>query len=104
MMTALAILGILIAIPVALYAVAEFRYFAGWRAVDRAWRQQRPEKLKNVGATRSLAILPLIDWFPGSPGATRRSRRLLSDQDRSKHDPDGCRPQPRPIGAVAAAA
>lgn len=68
MATALTILGIILAVPLALLAFAELRYLIGRKAVDRDWQDQRPERLRNVGTTRSLAILPLIDWFPSRPG------------------------------------
>lgn len=51
----------------ALAAGAEARYAVGRRRADDAWRRARVEPLGGAGSTRSLAILPLVDWFPARP-------------------------------------
>jgi metal-dependent hydrolase (beta-lactamase superfamily II) len=56
----------LAAVPGAL-ALGEARFALGKWAADRAFREARVQKLRDVGATRSLSILPLVDWFPASP-------------------------------------
>lgn len=61
------ILALLIAALVGVVAWAEWRIAAGRDEVEQAWRSERPGKLPDVGATRSLAILPLVDWSSASP-------------------------------------
>jgi 7,8-dihydropterin-6-yl-methyl-4-(beta-D-ribofuranosyl)aminobenzene 5'-phosphate synthase len=56
----------LLAVP-ALVAAAEVRYAVGKRQADRAWSRATVSKLSGVGSTRSLAILPLVDWFVARP-------------------------------------
>lgn len=56
------------AIPAGVLALAEARFAMGKRAADRAWSEARVTKLKNVGSTTSLDIMPLVDWFPSRPG------------------------------------
>jgi 7,8-dihydropterin-6-yl-methyl-4-(beta-D-ribofuranosyl)aminobenzene 5'-phosphate synthase len=68
MAEALTGVGILVALLAALFALAEIRYWTGRKALGRTWQNERPEKLVNVGTTRTLEILPLIDWVPGGPG------------------------------------
>jgi metal-dependent hydrolase (beta-lactamase superfamily II) len=51
-----------------LVAWGELRYARGKTAVERAWREARVTKMQGVGTTRSLDILPLIDWFPSRSG------------------------------------
>jgi hypothetical protein len=43
-----------------LLAFLEIRYLAGRKAADQAWEDERPERLKDLGTTRSLEILPLV--------------------------------------------
>jgi 7,8-dihydropterin-6-yl-methyl-4-(beta-D-ribofuranosyl)aminobenzene 5'-phosphate synthase len=55
-----------LAVP-ALAAAAEVRYAVGKRRADRAWSCATVRKLSGLGSTRSLAILPLVDWFVARP-------------------------------------
>jgi 7,8-dihydropterin-6-yl-methyl-4-(beta-D-ribofuranosyl)aminobenzene 5'-phosphate synthase len=59
--------GIVVLVPVVLLAFLEIRYLAGRKAADQAWEDERPERLKDLGTTRSLEILPLVDWSPSRP-------------------------------------
>ena len=65
-----AIFGILALVVVALVVAvtwAEWRFAAGKNEVEQGWRSEQPVKLPDVGATRSLAILPLVDWSGATP-------------------------------------
>jgi 7,8-dihydropterin-6-yl-methyl-4-(beta-D-ribofuranosyl)aminobenzene 5'-phosphate synthase len=64
---ALAALGVLIGLPVGLVGWSELRYARGKTRAEQAWRDERPSKLEAFGSTRSLAILPLVDWFSARP-------------------------------------
>lgn len=62
------ILGVLAAaVPAGLVALGEARFAVGKRAADKAWREARVDKLRDVGSTTSLSVLPLVDWFPSKP-------------------------------------
>ncbi len=53
---------------VAVGAVAlEVRFARGKAAVEDAWRREAPARLRDVGVTRTLAVLPLVDWYPARP-------------------------------------
>jgi hypothetical protein len=58
----------LVAGPLGLIAWGELRYARGKRAAERAWREAHVTKMQGVGTTRSLAVLPLIDWFRARSG------------------------------------
>jgi 7,8-dihydropterin-6-yl-methyl-4-(beta-D-ribofuranosyl)aminobenzene 5'-phosphate synthase len=60
-------LAALLAVLVSLYAVLEIRYVLGRRRVAAEWQSRPLELLAETGTTRTLDILPLIDWFPGRP-------------------------------------
>ncbi len=53
--------------PAALLGISKIRHQRGKRAADRAWREARVDKLRDVGVTRSLTVLPLVDWFASKP-------------------------------------
>ncbi len=40
-----------------------FRFIAGKQAVERQWDHTDIRKIKNLGFTKSLEIIPLIDWL-----------------------------------------
>jgi 7,8-dihydropterin-6-yl-methyl-4-(beta-D-ribofuranosyl)aminobenzene 5'-phosphate synthase len=46
----------------------------GVREADRIWKEYQPAKISNFGSTKSLTILPLVDWYTcrsdllGEPG------------------------------------
>jgi len=44
------------------------RFHLGRRRADEAWASARYPKLKDVGAVKRLAILPLIDWYTAREG------------------------------------
>lgn len=61
-------IAILLAVVVALVGgLLEWRFAAGKRAAERAWRGEAPARLHDVGVTRTLAILPLVDLNAASP-------------------------------------
>jgi 7,8-dihydropterin-6-yl-methyl-4-(beta-D-ribofuranosyl)aminobenzene 5'-phosphate synthase len=39
----------------------------GVREAERIWQEYRPPKIQDVGSTKSLQVLPLIDWYTSSP-------------------------------------
>jgi 7,8-dihydropterin-6-yl-methyl-4-(beta-D-ribofuranosyl)aminobenzene 5'-phosphate synthase len=59
---ALIALMILIATPIALAAWAEIQFRRGADQAALDWRDQRPARLSALGSTRTLTVLPLIDW------------------------------------------
>ena len=61
-------LAALLAVVAVLYAVLEIRYVLGRRRIAAEWQHRMVEPLAGMGSTRSLEILPLIDWFSGRPG------------------------------------
>jgi metal-dependent hydrolase (beta-lactamase superfamily II) len=60
-------LGVLVAVVAVGTAALQWRYVTGRRAADAAWQAARPARPAEVGATRTLAILPLVDWFAADP-------------------------------------
>ncbi len=40
-----------------------FRFIAGKKKAERHWNQADIQKIKNLGITKSLEIIPLIDWL-----------------------------------------
>jgi 7,8-dihydropterin-6-yl-methyl-4-(beta-D-ribofuranosyl)aminobenzene 5'-phosphate synthase len=60
------LLAVLAAAAVGAVAL-EVRFARGKAAVDDAWRRDAPARLRDVGVTRSLAVLPLVDWYPARP-------------------------------------
>jgi 7,8-dihydropterin-6-yl-methyl-4-(beta-D-ribofuranosyl)aminobenzene 5'-phosphate synthase len=38
-------------------------YYRGRRRAEKEWQQFIPQKMTGLGTTKSLAILPLIDWY-----------------------------------------
>lgn len=58
----------LTAIPAGLAAASEVRYAMGKRAATRAFHETKVAKPPDVGTTRSLRILPLVDWFTSGNG------------------------------------
>jgi hypothetical protein len=64
----LAALGALAGVPAGVVAWLELRYARGKRRAEQAFRDERVTKLGALGSTRTLAVLPLVDWFPGQPG------------------------------------
>ena len=39
----------------------------GVEKAEKMWEEYRPAKIQNLGSTRTLAILPLIDYYTVSP-------------------------------------
>jgi metal-dependent hydrolase (beta-lactamase superfamily II) len=60
--------ALIAAIPAGLAAWCEVRYARGRRGAELAWQREQCDRLAGVGSTRSLAVLPLVDWFPARPG------------------------------------
>jgi metal-dependent hydrolase (beta-lactamase superfamily II) len=57
-----AVLGV-----VGVFAFAQFRLSRGIPAAERAWQEHRPPPIGDFGSTRSLSILPLVDWHASRP-------------------------------------
>ena len=60
-----ALLGIVLLLVlgvVGLFAFAQFRLSRGTHQVERAWQEHQPPPIADFGSTRSLSILPLVDW------------------------------------------
>jgi metal-dependent hydrolase (beta-lactamase superfamily II) len=55
-----------VVILVAAIAVALHR--RGVTRADDAWKSHRPAALRDMGSTRALTILPLLDWHTAKPG------------------------------------
>lgn len=55
----------LLAVVASLYAMLEIRYSLGRRRIAADWQRRSIEPLEQIGATRTLEILPLIDWYTG---------------------------------------
>jgi 7,8-dihydropterin-6-yl-methyl-4-(beta-D-ribofuranosyl)aminobenzene 5'-phosphate synthase len=64
---ALKAIALMAAVPVGLAAWSEIRYALGKKRAERAFEQENIDKLCEVGSTRSLAILPLVDWYSARP-------------------------------------
>ncbi len=63
----LRVLVLAAAAVVAAVAGLEWRFLSGRKAADQAWETGRPDKLPDIGGTRTLAILPLVDWSVARP-------------------------------------
>jgi 7,8-dihydropterin-6-yl-methyl-4-(beta-D-ribofuranosyl)aminobenzene 5'-phosphate synthase len=61
------IAALLIVVVAVLFAALEIRYVLGRQQVAAEWQRQSVEPLTQLGATRSLSVLPLMDWYPGRP-------------------------------------
>jgi glyoxylase-like metal-dependent hydrolase (beta-lactamase superfamily II) len=60
-------IALMAAVPVGLAAWSEIRYALGKKSADRVFEQENVDKLVDLGSTRSLAILPLVDWHSARP-------------------------------------
>jgi 7,8-dihydropterin-6-yl-methyl-4-(beta-D-ribofuranosyl)aminobenzene 5'-phosphate synthase len=70
-MTPLVFIAILIlAVLFALFVVLWARFKRGKARADRYWEQSRNWELDPVGTTRTLEILPLIDWYTNRENLT----------------------------------
>jgi metal-dependent hydrolase (beta-lactamase superfamily II) len=65
-------------------AFAQIRLNRGIDAAERAWQAYRPPEIGDFGSTRSLSILPLVDWHASRPGLqTEAGVSYLIRTDRS---------------------
>ena len=64
---ALVAAALIAAVPASLGAWMELRFARGKTLAERAWHDETPKPLVGVGSTRSLSILPLVDWFAARP-------------------------------------
>ena len=82
-----ALLGIVLLLAlgvVGLFAFAQFRLSRGTQQVERAWQEHRPPPIADFGTTRSLTILPLVDWHASRDGLqTEAGVSYLIQTDRS---------------------
>jgi 7,8-dihydropterin-6-yl-methyl-4-(beta-D-ribofuranosyl)aminobenzene 5'-phosphate synthase len=61
------VLGIVAVLLVAAVVFVELRNRSGVREAEAAFDSYRPPPIGDFGATRTLSILPLIDWHTSSP-------------------------------------
>lgn len=52
----------LILLPLAALGLVLAKHRAGVRDADAAWQSRKPAPLGDIGTTRSLEVLPLVDW------------------------------------------
>jgi metal-dependent hydrolase (beta-lactamase superfamily II) len=69
-MGALKALALVASGPLGLAVWSEIRYARGKKCAARAFEQESFDKLVGLGSTRSLAILPLVDWYTARPKLT----------------------------------
>jgi len=68
--------AILLAILLILTICLMIRFNKGKRRAEKQWQQSTVEKITSLGATKSVEILPLIDWYTshqdlkGEPGVS----------------------------------
>ncbi len=60
-------LAVVVAVAAAGLAGLELRQRRGQRAADEQLASHRPPRLGDFGATRTLSILPLVDWHAARP-------------------------------------
>jgi metal-dependent hydrolase (beta-lactamase superfamily II) len=66
------------------FAVAQLRLSRGIPRAEQAWREYEAPKVRDFGSTRSLSILPLVDWHASRPGLeTEAGVAYLIRTDRS---------------------
>lgn len=58
---------IVVAAVVGVFLRAHIRHNRGRKRAEQAWREYQPPKLRDAGSTRSLSILPLVDWHTSRP-------------------------------------
>ena len=59
--------AVVVASVVVVFSRAHIRYVRGRKRAEQAWREYQPPKLPDAGSTRSLSILPLVDWHTSRP-------------------------------------
>jgi hypothetical protein len=71
--------GILASALIAAIAFVEFRNRSGVGEAEAEFAAHRPAPIGDFGTTRTLSILPLIDWHTsGSTASTRSSSRTIT--------------------------
>ncbi len=60
-------LGLVVLTVLAAVLFLELRNRIGTRKAEAEYEAQRPARIKDYGTTRTLSILPLIDWHSASP-------------------------------------
>jgi metal-dependent hydrolase (beta-lactamase superfamily II) len=66
------------------FAFAQIRLSRGIEEAERAWQEHRPAAIGDFGSTRSLSILPLVDWHASGPEfQTEAGVSYLVQTDRS---------------------
>jgi metal-dependent hydrolase (beta-lactamase superfamily II) len=66
------------------FALAQIRLSRGIVKAERAWRESEAPTIGDFGSTRSLSILPLVDWHASGPGLeTEAGVSYLIRTDRS---------------------
>lgn len=78
------IVSLLVLGAICAFALAQFRLARGIREAERAWQAHRPPPIGDFGSTRTLSILPLVDWHSSQPGLrTEAGVSYLIRTDRS---------------------
>jgi metal-dependent hydrolase (beta-lactamase superfamily II) len=85
MVALLVIVSLLVMGVVGAFALAQIRLSRGIDQAEQAWREYEPPTIRDFGSTRSLSILPLVDWHASRPGLdTEAGVSYLIQTDRSK--------------------
>ena len=81
----LGIVSLLVVGVAGLFVFAQIRLNRGIGAAERAWQEYQPPTIGDFGSTRSLSILPLVDWHASRAGLqTEAGVSYLIETDRSK--------------------
>ena len=55
--------GFLVAAIAGVFIYFQLDFLSGSQRVDQYYKDLRVEKIRNIGATKTLEILPLVDWY-----------------------------------------
>jgi metal-dependent hydrolase (beta-lactamase superfamily II) len=81
----LAIVSLLVIGLAGAFCLAQIRLSRGIGRAEQAWREYEPPAIRDFGSTRSLSILPLVDWHASRPGLeTEAGVAYLIRTDRSR--------------------
>jgi metal-dependent hydrolase (beta-lactamase superfamily II) len=80
----LGIVSLLVLGVAGVFTFAQIRLSRGIDKAEQAWREYQPPSLGDFGSTRSLSILPLVDWHASRPELeTEAGVSYLIQTDRS---------------------
>jgi metal-dependent hydrolase (beta-lactamase superfamily II) len=84
MAVAVGIVVLVVAGIAGIFAFAQIRLSRGIGEAERAWQEHQPPAIADFGSTRSLSILPLVDWHASGPELqTEAGVSYLIQTDRS---------------------